>query len=111
MPLMMVRAIVRPEKADDVLLALLDEGFPAATKASVFGRGKQQGLKIGEVVYDEIPKVMILVVSPDNNKDIILDTIIKSAQTGTNGNFGDGKIFVSAVDEMVTISTGLKETA
>ena len=55
--MIMVRAIVRPEKADDVLAALMDNGFPAVTKYSVAGRGKQRGIKIGEVTYDELPKI------------------------------------------------------
>ena len=59
--LTMIRAIVRPEKVDNVLAALMDAGFPAVTKYAVAGRGKQRGIKIGEVTYDEIPKVMLVV--------------------------------------------------
>ena len=54
--MIMIRAIVRPEKADAVLAALMDAGFPAVTKMDVSGRGKQRGIKIGEVTYDELPK-------------------------------------------------------
>ena len=58
MPLVMVRSIVRPEKADEVLLALMNAGFPGATKLFVAGRGKQCGIKIGDVAYDELAKTM-----------------------------------------------------
>jgi nitrogen regulatory protein PII 1 len=108
--LIMIRSIVRPEKADAVLAALMDAGFPAATRMNVAGRGKQRGIKIGEVTYDEIPKVMILTTVTDKDKDFVIKTIVEAARTGGKGNFGDGKIFVSPVDEMYTISTGVKET-
>ena len=48
----MIKAIVRPEKSEDVLDALLAGGFAAATKMSVLGRGKQKGLKVGDTYYD-----------------------------------------------------------
>ena len=108
--MIMVRAIVRPEKADDVLAALMDAGFPAVTKFSVAGRGKQRGIKIGEVTYDEIPKMQIMTVVSEKDKEYVVKTIVDAARTGGKGNFGDGKIFVSPVDEMVTISSGVKET-
>ena len=55
----MIQAIVRPEKVHEVMKALIDAGFPAVTKMDVFGRGKQRGLKIGEITYDELPKEML----------------------------------------------------
>jgi len=110
MSLIMIRSVVRPEKADDVLAALMAQGFPAATKLSVAGRGKQRGIKIGDVTYDEIPKVMIMTVVADKDKQFAVETIVEAARTGDKGNFGDGKIFVSSVREMFTISSGFKET-
>ncbi|MFW5488624.1 MAG: P-II family nitrogen regulator [Desulfovibrio sp.] len=109
--MIMIRAIVRPEKADDVLAALMDAGFPAVTKYSVAGRGKQRGIKIGEVTYDEIPKTMLMSVVPAADKDFVIDTVMKSARSGTKGAFGDGKIFVSDVDDVYTISSGVKEAS
>jgi nitrogen regulatory protein PII 1 len=106
----MVRAIVRPEKSDDVLAALMDAGFPAVTKFNVAGRGKQRGIKIGEIQYDEIPKVMLICVVDDKDKEFVVKTIMESARTGAKGAFGDGKIFISPVDEMYTISSGVKES-
>ena len=107
--LTMVRAIVRPEKTDAVLAALMDAGFPAVTKFNVAGRGKQRGIKIGEIQYDEIPKVMLICVVPDCDKEFVVKTIMESARTGDKGAFGDGKIFVNPVEEMYTISSGVKE--
>ena len=106
--MIMVRAIIRPEKTNDVLAALMEAGFPAVTKMDVFGRGKQRGMKIGEVTYDEIPKEMMLLVVKDEDKDFVLQTIIKAARTGEKGAFGDGKIFVSAVEESYTVSSGVQ---
>ena len=106
----MVRAIVRPEKADAVLAALMDAGFPAVTKFNVAGRGKQRGIKIGEIQYDEIPKVMLICVVSDCDKEFVIKTIMESARSGAKGAFGDGKIFVSPVEEMYTISSGVKES-
>ena len=63
--MIMVRAIIRPEKSDDVLAALMEAGFPAVTKMDVYGRGKQRGMKVGEVTYDELPKEMIFTVVND----------------------------------------------
>ncbi|MGA7874957.1 MAG: P-II family nitrogen regulator [Desulfoferrobacter sp.] len=108
--MIMIRSVVRPEKVDDVLAALMDSGFPAVTKMSVVGRGKQRGIKIGEITYDEIPKELLLTVVKDQDKDFVVKTIMKAARTGEKGAYGDGKIFITAVDEVYTISSGIKET-
>lgn len=109
--MIMVRAIIRPEKVNDVLSALMYAGFPAVTKMDVFGRGKQRGMKVGEITYDELPKELLITVVQDSDKDFVIDTIMKSARSGSKGAFGDGKIFVSSVDEVYTVSSGQKETA
>lgn len=109
--MILIRSIVRPEKVDDVLAALMEAGFPGVTKMSVVGRGKQRGIKIGEVTYDEIPKELLLTVVRDQDKDFAVRTIIKSARTGEKGAFGDGKIFVVPIEEAYTISSGIRETA
>jgi nitrogen regulatory protein PII 1 len=110
--MVMVRAIVRPEKADAVMAALMADGFPAVTRMNVAGRGKQRGIKIGDVTYDEIPKELLLMVVKDSDKDFVVKKIIEVARTGKGkGSFGDGKIFVSSVDEVYTVSSGLKDVA
>lgn len=107
--MLMIRSIVRPERVDAVLAALMEAGFPAVTKISVVGRGKQRGIKIGEIVYDEIPKEMLITVIPAKAKDLVIKTVIEAARSGKVGSFGDGKIFVSPVSEVYTISSGVKE--
>ncbi len=106
--MLLVRAIIRPEKVGTVLSELLSAGFPAVTKMDVYGRGKQKGVKVGEVFYDEIPKEMLLMVVEDKDKDDVVKIIMKYARTGENGHFGDGRIFVSPVEEAYTISTKKK---
>lgn len=107
--MIMIRAIVRPEKVDEVLSALMYAGYPSVTKMDVFGRGKQRGMKIGEITYDELPKELILTVINDGDKDFVIDTIMKAARTGSKGAHGDGKIFISPVEEAYTISSGQKQ--
>ncbi|MCX7714539.1 MAG: P-II family nitrogen regulator [Clostridia bacterium] len=103
--MLLVRAIIRPEKVGIVLSELLAAGFPAVTKMDVFGRGKQKGIVIGDVQYDEIPKEMLLMVINDEDKDDVVKVIMKNARTGENGNYGDGRIFISPVVDAYTIST------
>ncbi len=105
----MIQSVVRPEKVHEVMKALLDAGFPAVTKMDVFGRGKQRGLKVGEITYDELPKEQLMVVVQDGDKELVVETILKAARTGTKGTFGDGKIFVSMVEETWTVSSGTKD--
>lgn len=109
--MLMIRSIVRPTKVDNVLAALMEAGFPAVTKVSVVGRGKQRGIKIGEITYDEIPKELLITVVKEQDKDFVIKTVMKAARTGEKGAFGDGKIFVTPVEEVYTISSGIKETA
>jgi len=109
--MLMIRSIVRPEKVDNVLAALMEAGFPGVTKMSVVGRGKQRGIKIGEITYDEIPKEMLLIVVKDQDKDFVIKTIINAARTGEKGAYGDGKIFVVPILESYTISSGIREKA
>ena len=106
--MIMIKSIVRPEKVDSVMAALMDAGFPAVTKVSVVGRGKQRGIKIGEITYDEIPKELLITVAKKKDKDFIIKTIIESARTGSSGSFGDGKIFITSLEECIRIRTGEK---
>ena len=103
--MVLIRAIVRPEKTNQVMSEMAAAGFPAVTKMDVFGRGKQKGITVGEVHYDEIPKEMLYVFCRDEDKDDLIRIIIKNARTG-QGTFGDGRIFVSPVLEAYTVSTG-----
>lgn len=107
--MLMVRAIVRPEKVDEVMAALMYAGFPSVTKMDVYGRGKQRGMKVGEITYDELPKELLFTVVNDSDKDFVTETIMKSARTGDKGAFGDGKIFISPVEQAFTVSSGKAE--
>jgi len=89
--------------------ALFDAGFPAITKLAVFGRGKQRGIKVGNVTYDELPKDLLMMVIPEKDKDFVIETILGAARTGEKGQFGDGKIFVTPVEESYTISSGKQD--
>ena len=102
----LIKAVVRPEKRDEVLYELTSAGFNAATVVDVVGRGKQKGIKIGNIVYDEIPKVMIIMAVKDADKDDIVSVIMRAAKTSEKGAFGDGKIFVFDVARVVRIRTG-----
>ncbi|MGL1890989.1 MAG: P-II family nitrogen regulator [Spirochaetaceae bacterium] len=106
--MIMIRSIVRPEKSQDVIKALFDAGYPAVTKINVAGRGQQHGLKVGEIVYDELPKDLLMTVVKDSDKELIINTVLDAAKTG-EGNYGDGKVFVSPVGDVYTISSGVKE--
>jgi len=99
----MIRAIIRPEKEHDVVLALEGGGFAALTKAHVFGRGKQKGLQVGPVHYDMLSKVHLTVVVEDDDLEKVMGIISDSAKTGF---IGDGKVFVSDVEEVYTVRTG-----
>ncbi len=107
--MLLIRAIVRPDKAGTVMKAMFEAGFPAVTKISVFGRGKQRGLKVGDITYDELPKELLLMAIKDADKEFVIQTIMDAARTGEKGAFGDGKIFVTPIFETYTISTGTKE--
>ncbi|NOY64809.1 MAG: P-II family nitrogen regulator [Nitrospirae bacterium] len=99
----MIRAFIRPEKEQEVVLALEGAGFPSVTKMPVFGRGKQKGLQIGPVHYDELPKTLLMIVVDDEDESKVVKLIQEKARTGF---IGDGKIFVSPVESAYTVRTG-----
>ena len=82
-----------------------EAGFQAVTKMDVYGRGKQKGLSVGDVYYDEIPKEMLMFFCNEEDKDDLVKVLLRTAKTG-EGNFGDGRIFISPVEDAYTISTG-----
>ena len=100
----MIRAIVRPESVDGVTEGLAAASFYSLTKIIVFGRGKQKGLMVGNTHYDEFPKTMIMLVVEDESVDEAIKVIKYKSYTG---NYGDGKIFVTPVDDVFTVRTGL----
>jgi nitrogen regulatory protein PII 1 len=98
----LIRAIVRPEKTEAIVDELEKQGQIALTKIDVIGRGKQRGIQVDNVIYDELPKKMLMIAVEDDKVNNIIDIISESAFTG---NFGDGKIFVSPIEKVYTVRT------
>lgn len=105
----MVMAIVRPNSVFEVSEALAENGFFASTKWAVSGRGKQRGIQVGEMIYDEMAKNVVMVICEDDDKNKVIDVIMDTAITGDEGHSGDGKIFVLPVLESYTISERAKD--
>lgn len=101
-----IEAIIRPFKLDDVKQALLEEGVRGLTISEVRGYGRQKGhtetYRGSEYHIEFVPKIKIEVVVDDSLVDKIVDAIIRSAKTG---QVGDGKIFISEVNEVIRIRT------
>jgi nitrogen regulatory protein P-II 1 len=100
-------AIIRPEKFDDVKRALVEAGCDGMTVTEVKGRGSQQGIRQSyrgsSYCIDLIPKTRIEIVVKDEQLELFVEAIKKSAHTG---NIGDGKIFIQSVENVVRIRTG-----
>jgi nitrogen regulatory protein P-II 1 len=108
-----IEAVIKPFKLDDVREALSEVGVSGLTVTEVKGFGRQKGhtelYRGAEYVVDFLPKIKIEVVVPANLLDAAVEAIIKSARTG---KIGDGKIFVTSVEQVVRIRTGeTNETA
>ncbi len=103
----LVTAVIKPFKLDEVREALSAIGVQGITVTEVKGFGRQKGhtelYRGAEYVVDFLPKVKIEVVVTDKMLDPAIEAIIKSARTG---KIGDGKIFVTAVEQVVRIRTG-----
>ncbi len=99
----MIRAIVRPDRDREVVRALEDLGVFALTKLPVTGRGRQGGAQSGALRYQELAKLMLLVVLPEDQVDAAVTAIAHAAYTGYPG---DGRIFVSEVAQAIRIRTG-----
>lgn len=102
-----VEAIIKPFKLDEVKVALQKLGIQGMTVSEVKGFGRQKGhtelYRGAEYVVDFLPKVKIEVAVEDSQVQSIVETIVKTAKTG---KIGDGKIFVSSLDEIIRIRTG-----
>jgi len=102
----MIRAIIRPEKENEVLSHLEGEGFFAVTKFPVLGCGRQRGIQVGPFTYDELSKLMLMLVVEDQDYERAILAIEKGGHTG---NPGDGKIFTQDVRDVFTVQTGSKK--
>ena len=103
----MITAVIKPFKLDDVREALSNLGVQGITVSEVKGFGRQKGhtelYRGAEYVVDFLPKVKIEIVLEDNQVERAIEAIQEAARTG---RIGDGKIFVSTVDEAIRIRTG-----
>jgi len=103
----MINAIIKPFKLDDVREALSEIGVQGITVTEVKGFGRQKGhtelYRGAEYVVDFLPKLKVEVVVKDSALEQTIETISKAANTG---KIGDGKIFVSAIEEAIRIRTG-----
>lgn len=102
-----VEAIIKPFKLDEVKDKLNDIGIKGITVTEVKGFGRQKGhtelYRGAEYVVDFLPKIKLEIVIPDDQLDEVIDTIMKTAQTG---RIGDGKIFVLDLKDTIRIRTG-----
>ncbi len=102
-----IEAIIRHFKLEEVKDALTEIGIQGMTVSEVRGFGRQRGHKEqyrgAEYTVDFLPKAKMEVVVPDEDAKNVIDTLLRTARTG---KIGDGKIFVTSIDEMVRIRTG-----
>mgnify|MGYP006073769547 FL=1 len=102
-----VEAIIKPFKLDDVREALSDVGVTGLTVTEVKGFGRQKGhtelYRGAEYVVDFLPKIKLEIVLSEDQLEICIEAITKAAHTG---RIGDGKIFVTAVEQVIRIRTG-----
>ncbi|MCW8859049.1 MAG: P-II family nitrogen regulator [Deltaproteobacteria bacterium] len=102
-----VEAIIKPFKLDEVKEALNDIGIQGITVSEVKGFGRQKGhtelYRGAEYVVDFIPKIKMEIIVSDEQADQVVSVVEEAAKTG---RIGDGKIFVTPIDEVVRIRTG-----
>ena len=102
-----IEAIIKPFKLDDVKEALVEADISRITVSEVRGHGRQQGhtelYRGNEYVVEYLPKIKVEIVVNDEFVDKAVEAIIKGAKTG---KIGDGKIFVTAIEDVVRIRTG-----
>lgn len=102
-----IEAIIRREKLESVRMALDEKGFVGMTVTEVKGRGRQKGIvqrwRGREYRVELLPKVKLEIVVDDADVETVLKTIVEEANTG---EVGDGKIFISPVEEVIRVRTG-----
>ena len=102
-----IEAIIKPFKLDEVREALHEVGVTGLTVTEVKGFGRQKGhtelYRGAEYVVDFLPKIKLEIIVADAHLDQAIESIIKSARTG---KIGDGKIFVTTVEQVIRIRTG-----
>jgi nitrogen regulatory protein P-II 1 len=105
----LITAIIREEKLDEVRQALIDAEIERITVSRVSGHGQQLEIEVQrgrKVIPNLIPRVEIVIACNDAFEDITVNAILRTARTGTEGEVGDGKIFVQDLRECIRIRTG-----
>lgn len=104
-----IEAIIRPFKLDEVKIALVNAGIVGMTVSEVRGFGRQKGqterYRGSEYTVEFLQKLKVEIVVEDDQADMVVEKVIAAARTG---EIGDGKIFVSPVDQIIRIRTGEK---
>ncbi|GAB7004467.1 P-II family nitrogen regulator [Nocardioides sp. AN3] len=108
----LVTAVIKPHKWEDVRVALESVGVTGMTVSEVSGYGRQKGhtevYRGAEYDVALVPKIRIEIVVPDGDADVVVDTILRSAQTG---RIGDGKVWVQTIEGVVRVRTGDRDDA
>ena len=105
-----VEAIIKPFKLDEIKEALQDVGLQGITVVEAKGFGRQKGhtelYRGAEYTVDFLPKVKLEIAVSADQVDGVIETITKTAKSDDDGKIGDGKIFVSSLEQVVRIRTG-----
>tara|TARA_B100000945_G_scaffold7692_1_gene6300 strand:+ start:1544 stop:1891 length:348 start_codon:yes stop_codon:yes gene_type:complete len=104
-----IEAVIKPEKATAIGLALMDAGIGGYFLSNVTGKGNEKGIEVttgGTKKFRRasVPKTIITTVVDESQKDKVINILLKNAKTG-DGEIGDGKIFISKVDEVIRVRT------
>ena len=107
-----IEAVVRPERVNIVVEALVEAGVGGYHVSNVTGKGTQQGVEVftgrgaATTTRAALPKTIITTVVKDDVKDSVVDAIVNASRTGSDGEIGDGKIFVYELNKVLRIRTG-----
>jgi nitrogen regulatory protein P-II 1 len=110
-----IEAVIRPERVNPVVDALLEAGCGGYHVANVSGKGTQQGVEVftgrgaTTTTRAALPKTIVTTVVSDGLKDAVIEAIVTAAKSGEEGSIGDGKIFVSVISEVIRVRTGEKD--
>jgi len=112
-----IEAVVRPERVNLVVEALLEAGVGGYHVTNVTGKGTQQGVEVftgrgaTTTTRAALPKTIVTTVVRAGMKDTVVEAILTASRTGSDGSIGDGKIFVSEIAEVIRVRTGEKDDA
>ena len=110
-----IEAVVRPERVNPVVEALLDAGCGGYHVSNVTGKGTQQGVEVftgrgaTTTTRAALPKTIVTTVVSDGIQDVVVAAILAASKSGDEGQIGDGKIFISPVSEVIRVRTGEKD--